>query len=268
MNESNLTDTFTMGQGIRRFVRYWYWALLVGVLGLLIAYLVSTILAPRYEAAAVIAVNVDYGRTERLEEILENRVLDRVWALMISDETYQQTMDRLTSQAGLSEEWQSHEALRDHTRLDARLSRWELIGIDTDPAVAAVIANAWAEVVLARLDEAYEHAWQAQAIQGAKFDVNCVDLLNGKEEEALWECIATGPDISPAVKEQLIQEVIASHGIMPIITYEPIQSAIPPEEPVLWGRGLLIFAGGMAGFIVGIAITMILPPRRSIPRSI
>ncbi|NIM95450.1 MAG: hypothetical protein GTO18_17270 [Anaerolineales bacterium] len=250
---------FSQNDLLERFLKRWYWPVGLGILGALVAFIFSLIVPPRYESAAILAVNIDYGRTEPLELVVEDRALDRVWALVTSDETLEEVTERLVEVYGESEDWGSVDALRKHIRLDGRLSRWELYGIHQNPELAASIANTWLEVTLSRLDEAMEHAWKAVAIQGAKFDVTCVNLLYGQPAEAQWNCIATGPDTPPEAIEELKAEIIASKGILPILSYEPIQQAVYPTQPVLWPRGLLIVAGALAGFIVGVVAALSLP---------
>ena len=240
----------------KRFLKNWPLIMLLGVIGAVIGFGISILLPSRYEAAASIAVSVDYGRIEGIDLVTEERILDRVRQLMLSDETFSQVKEEVIIKHGLSDDWDTLDKFRKNFRLDARLSKWEMIGIHTDPEIAALFANIWQEVNLTRLDEAMDHAWKAQSLQGVKFDIACVLLLTGEEDDSLYRCVTVGPDMSSEVVEKLRHEIDQSHGIIPVIQYEPIQRASSPDRPVLWSRGLLIFFGGMVGFIIGSLVFM------------
>jgi hypothetical protein len=134
-----------------------------------------------------------------------------------------------------------------------------LIGIHPDPSIAVEIANAWRSVTLDRLDAAYEHAWNAYSIQGVAFDVECVKLLTEESSHNLWTCVNSGPGVTKEDEESFRSEIEASLGILPIIEYEPVQLATPPDSPVLWPRGLMTFFGGTLGFVIGISLLLINP---------
>jgi capsular polysaccharide biosynthesis protein len=243
-----------------RVVKGWIWLLISGVIGTAAGMAFSFFIPPRYEAAASFAVNITYGVTEEMELVVEDRVLDRVWQLAISDDTLEETQTLLELTSGQNPAWEDIEALRDHTRLDARLSRWELVGIDSDPSVAMEIANAWREITLDKLDQALEHAWNANSIQGVAFDVACVALLSEEEARLIWTCVNTGPDVAPEDLEFFRQELEASRGILPMINYEAVQSASVPTSPVLWPRGLLAVIGGVIGLIAGAIVLLRVTP--------
>jgi hypothetical protein len=244
---------------LERFLKKWPLIIFMGVMGAIIGFGISLLLPARFEAAAAIAVSVDFGRTEDVDLVTEERVLDRVRQLMISDETFMQIRDELISEKGYSEEWDSLDKLRTNFRLDARLSRWEMIGIHSDPEMAALLANTWQKVNLERLDEAMDHAWEAQSLQGVKFNIGCVLLLTGEESDSLYQCVTVGPHVSQDVVEKLRYEINESHGIIPVIQYESIHEATPPAHPALWPRGLLVFLGGMMGFTIASMVLLILP---------
>ena len=230
----------------------WRWLIVAGLAGAIVGLVFSLLFPARYEAISAIAINIDYGRTEIFELVVEDRILDRIWQLAVSDETYLETKSILDASVGRLDAWATIDHLRKHTRLDARLSRWEFIGIEENPTIAKEISNAWSTTFHKRLDEAYDHAWRAVTLQGVTFDVSCVELLTGVEGEYFWQCISLGPDITEDDADQLRAEIEASHGILPLLSYEHIQEASVPDRAVLWPRGLMIFSGGVIGFIIGL----------------
>ncbi len=252
-------ESFDISDPLNRFLNNWIWLLASAVLGVIVGLIFSMFFPARYEAGSSFAVNIVYGVVDQLELVVEDRVLDRVWQLATSDETFHEAKAILDGTVGTLDEWNSVETLRKHTRLDARLSRWELIGIHTDPAIAVEIANTWRTVTLNRLDEAYKHAWNAYSIQDIAFDVECVHLLAAQSTDRLWTCVNTGPGVSPESIQLFRDELDASRGILPILHYEPIQLATLPENPVLWPRGLMMFFAGTIGIIVGGFLILLKP---------
>lgn len=254
------TDTFDLSESFERISAGWIGITLLGVIGVLIGLVFSLFFPPRYEAASSFAISVTYGVTETLELVTEDRALDRVWQLAMSEDTLQDTISLLEVSSGQNPAWESITALKDHIRLDTRLSRWELIGIHRDPFVASNIANAWKTVTLDYLDEALDHAWSAYSLEGVVFDVECVKLLaEDVPQQRLWTCINTGPGVSPEVVERFMSELEASRGILPIFSYEALDMATVPETPALWSRGLMAFFGGLIGLSTGIILALLRP---------
>jgi capsular polysaccharide biosynthesis protein len=253
-------DTFDLSDPLEKIVNGWVWIVLLGAIGVLIGLGFNFFFPPRYEAASTFAINVVYGITEDLELVIEDRALDRVWQLTMSDETLQNTVTLLEVSAGQNPSWESIDALKKHIRLDTRLSRWELIGIHRDPATATQIANTWRKVTLDYLVEALDHAWNAYSIDGVVFDLECVKLLREDSTQLhLWSCINSGPGVSPEDRERFQSEVEASRGILPIFNFEILEIATVPEKPVLWPRGLIAFFGGLIGLLIGTILILLRP---------
>jgi hypothetical protein len=248
--------TFQPIDPLRTILQRGWLVVAAGILGALVGLGLSRFLPARYESGAAIAISLDYGRTEPLELVVEDRALDRVWQLFTSDQTLQGALALLDDREGADPAWEDLEALREHTRLDARLSRWELIGIHRDPERAAAIASAWSEVALERLERAYAHAWNAVEIQGQPFDVNCLQLITGEPPEAIWECLALGPELTEAEIAALRREIEASHGVLPILQFEQVSTAQLPERPVARARGLLVLSGGGIGWVLGMMLAL------------
>ena len=239
-------------------------AILVGALGGLAF---SAVRVPVYQATAAIAFNIDYGSTARLPLIVEDRVLDRVWQLLVADATIAAVASGLQADGWEEPALTDVAALRRQMRVDQRLARWELNTFDEDPGFAAAVSNAWGSVAIERLAEAQDHAWRALELQASPFVVQCFsEAPEGSLEEAFWACLTAAPGLDPSIVGQLREEMSASRGILPNLSYELVQSATPPVAPVLWDRGVLILSGSLAALvacILALSSASVLPSRSS-----
>ncbi|MEJ2606514.1 MAG: Wzz/FepE/Etk N-terminal domain-containing protein [Anaerolineales bacterium] len=256
--EIDACDAFRLA--IRRWPIILFFAMLGAVFGLLF----STFQPPLYQAESVIAVNINYGVTQSLELIVEDRTLNRVVSLITGDEVLHTVIDQIPEEIRESREWHSPYDLRDSIQLDQRLAEWSLVAFDTDPSVASELSQIWADVSLETLDEAKIHAWRAASMINESLDVECsiVENLETNPTTRNWECQVTNLDVDREYLEGSIQtELELSRGVLPNISYELVRTASPPEKPILWGRGLLIAMGALVGLISGGIAALLFPEK-------
>lgn len=222
---------------------------------------ISALNPPVYEASAVIPISIDYGRTQPLELLVEDRLLDRVWAYLTSKEVLQDAMDRMAQAGGTANPAPTWAELKNATRLEARLSRWHFVGSAESPEAAAAIANAWAAASEEALETALQHAWRAVELQDGVFFPNCIEVLQGPSQNELWECFSRGSQADSNQVEELRAEIEASHGVSPMISYDPVEEAEPPVHAVVRNRGWLVLAGAIAGLLAAAAAVLFAPPR-------
>ncbi len=247
-----------------RLIARWPILLLGALMGALGGLLFSMLVPPVYQAAAAVTIGVDYSRTPTMELIVEDRVLDRVRQVILSDETMEATLERLRNSPDDSAAYATVSDLRDALRLDQRLSRWEFLAFDRDPARAARVANTWSEVALGLLEDARSHAERVNSLQGGLAFVRCIELgPPGIDEVGLWRCVASGGGLDNASLAALQAEVKASRGLIPFLSFDPSEPAAPSAEPVLWGRGVLILAGAVLGLLASVAWLALFPRRPS-----
>ena len=239
-----------------RLIGRWYFVAVAGVLCGLAALALSAARPQVYEAAAVLAVGIDYPRAAPLDELSENRVLDRAAALVSSDTTLTLVAEELQRRHGPLAAWSSPVEVRAHTRLDRKAAAWEFVGIAGDPEAAADIANAWLHVSVTDLDAAMDHAWQALRLQSQVIVLACSEMSMGASSDFFWECLATGPVLDEGDVEALRHELELSRGVAPIISYQPVQAAIPSSSPVVWDRAPLVAGGALAGIILGALLVL------------
>ena len=245
-----------------RVLLRWRWMLLSVLVGAALGLGISLLRPAEYLAQAAIAVSLDPTLTGPLELVVEDRALDRVHQLILSDETLAETLAVLQAEDPTNEAWAGVAALRPRLRLEERLARWELAATDRDPATAARIANAWAGVAVGRLDEARGHAWRVLELRGATHLVECYKRVPQDASEAtFWECVASAPGFDPSESAALQAEVQASRGILPSLSFEWVETAMPPSTPVVWDRGLMVLAGAALGLLAGVLLSAFMPER-------
>jgi hypothetical protein len=232
------------------------WPIVLGVslLGTLLGLFISYLCPPRYEAEATLAININYGITEPLELVVEDRALYRVQSILQADDSFARVFEKLPEWIVVERNLSTPTDLRTFFRLDRRLAEWDLVAIDHDPQVAMALAQAWSEVAIAVLNESSGHAWRAAALMGEEpFDVVCVliSATEGNSELAFWQCDVEPLDLDPEVLTGELQtEITLSRGMLPNISYELIRKPILPSKPVIWARGPLILSGFFLGMII------------------
>ena len=241
---------FNQYQIVSRFLRHPQLILGIGLFGALAGLVFSLVRAPQYQAQATLGVNINYGVTEPLALVVEDRALSRIATVITSDSTLMRVLDEIPEDMRRSRGWSAPSDLHDVVSLDRRLAEWWLVAIDEDPMVAAEVSQKWAEVSLEVLDDAVEHAWRAVEILRGSFVVECE-----QNSVDIWECQAVPIEVGSGGLEETLQiELDQSRGVLPNVSYELLSSARLPQSPVLWSRGLLVLSGMIAGLIIGAAI--------------
>lgn len=237
---------------LRRIFQGWSIILLLGLLGAAVGFGFSLFRSPIYQAEALLGVNINYGVSEELALVVEDRALSRLDTLVMADSTLEKVLDFLPQGSRDARQWVSPADLRSALRLDKRLATWALAVLDTDPDFAATVAESWAEMTLEAFDEANEHAWNAARLLGGSFVVQCEELIEEGEATDYYECVAFPQGVNTEdLTTQLETEVALSRGVLPNISYELLQRPHPPGDPILWHRGWLILAGTILGVVVG-----------------
>ncbi len=247
-------------------LRRWPVILVVALVGALTGLLVSQFQKPQYQTEAVLGVNINYGVTESLALIVEDRAINRVVALLLSDSVLQAVLDRLPETLRKTRNWQTSSDIRSVVRFDQRLAEWGLVAVDPDPQVAQEVAQTWAEVSLEFLDEAMIHAWRAAALLDESFDVICnfVGPQDPENLSGIWQCQVSPLEVDPEALEGTLQmELDRSHGVLPNLSYELLRGASLPEKPIVWRRGVFIASGAIAGLIVGGIAALAFPEKRT-----
>ncbi len=247
---------------LRALIHGWRMVAILVIAGGLLGWLASAWLRPRYEARAVMAVNIQYGVTVPLELVIEDRALNRVETIIEADDTLESLLQALPSELRSARGWHQPADLDAVLRLDRRLSDWELVAVDEDPQVAATVVQAWAMVSLQAIREAQAHAWQAVALMSGPFEVECQRLATPAPDtdRSGIRCAVLPLELAPqALEGRLQSELELSRGVLPNLTVELTRQAAPPSEPVLWRRSWMVGGGALAGLLTGLFLVL-LPP--------
>lgn len=236
-------------------IKRWPILFTAGMIGAVIGFLFSMLRPPIYMSGAVLGVNINYGVTEPLELVVEDRALHRVEGLLKADLTLERVLEQLPTHMKLENNWTTPSCLRENLRLERRLSEWNLIATHTDPEIAANVAQTWVESSLMILDESAKHAWRAAGLMSENpFGVDCIQvpITYESKETYIWECTIETIELSPdSLTGTLQTELALSHGLLPNVSYELLQEASIPDKPVIWARGPMIISGSLAGLLVG-----------------
>lgn len=255
---SSNDDAVNIGRVIEWVFSHWLGFTLMGLFGAAIGFLFSCLKHPLYQAEAVLGVNINYGITEPLELIVEDRALNRVAAVIQADDTLREVLDQLPETVRKDRSWDNPADLRESIRIDQNFAEWGLVVIDTDAEVAVEVAEIWSNASLRSLDEVSAHAWRAFALLGSRIDVLCEHLRTEEGVSIGWSCQSAPLELDPEVLAGVLQnEITLSRGVLPNLSYDLLQAPSLPTHPVVWGRGTLILAGGLLGLLGGCVLMML-----------
>lgn len=243
----------------RVLAQRWFWLPLAVVTGGLVGLVASFALSSAYRATASLGIAIDYSRTHPLDPAAERSALLQAQELLLADETLSEVIDRAPGEVLERSEISHPSELRSRIRLDRFENRWELSVSARRSVDAAVLANTWAQVGIERLRSALEHAVRARELQTRVYELGCdLEAFEGGEW-ALWRCEAGDPAEAEGLPEQLLEEVRASHGVLPGLTFAQLREAAPPGEPIYRGRTAMLLGGVLLGLAAGLLLMILWP---------
>lgn len=257
-------EKFEIEKFFQTAFNFW-WIIFAGMLiGGLFGLGFSTTRKPLYEASASILVTVDRGRSVVVDDFTVVQATDRVRALLLSDATLEKALDLIPKSTNEAGKFDSIASLRSDLRITRRAASFELLVYADEPLLAAEAANAWAKASLAELDEAYLHSLRAAELQNVLYEAHCTLTLldDGSRKQAVWDCTSGKGEIDAAdLPVEILEEVKASRGILPIFSFALGEEAVVPKSPLLWGRSVFILSGLVLGMLIGFLILMLINAR-------
>lgn len=248
----------------RQLMSRWIWVVALAVVGGLLGLAVTVVRPPIYEASASLDIGIDYARTQPLPEEASRQAFLRVQDLLLADDTLKGAIQRLPP--GLAQSM-SLDDLRNEIRLERFDPKWDLQVYSSRPEDAVTIANAWGASALLALQTAQGHAWRAANLQGELYQASCqLQAAAGGASQPKWVCKSGNPSFSPdQAVGQLMQEASLSRGILPILSFSLHSQASLPGQPVVYGRGEVVLAGLILGWLLGVGLALGKRPSGSPP---
>lgn len=133
----------------------WYWILGAGIVVAVLGFIVSTMNAPAYEATALVAITEPRQKVQfdpRIQTVNDTQPVRAYPELALSDELLGELLNHLPDQYELSLT-QLRRALRAAPGSDPSLLRLSVS--NSDPTMAADLANIWAELFVAWANQIY-----------------------------------------------------------------------------------------------------------------
>jgi len=257
---------FSAFQMARTFLnRWWIMVLLVsggGIGGLVF----HKMIPPVYEAKAVLQVNIDVSQY-CLTQYEADRALSIVSMLISSPDVKQ----AVVNQAQSSGQPVTLTRFQQSSVLEIRQSIIEMRVRDQDPVAAAVLANLWAEIAYDRLIQAQEHAIKANRLQqqltgwliclpgyvtptpGSSPSILVVPSWNEKCQNYTTEKIE---EIQSQLSAEIDTEQRQSLGVLPFLNFVLAEKASVPDQPILYGQGIVVLAGAVVGLVVSVWVIL------------
>ncbi|MDD5367611.1 MAG: hypothetical protein PHQ40_00880 [Anaerolineaceae bacterium] len=243
---------FSPLEAFEQALHNWWLVILLAFWGAAVGWMIHSLRLPLYEATSVFSISVNFNETGRLTQFEEDHAWNIVGYLLNSDSVLDQVAVQARQQ-GIST------SLADLLRITSR-ERKEYIFLlhvrHPDPHTAVTLANLWADEAEKQLEEAYGHAQKAQSLR--------------RYQNTLIDCLSYTPLLSPApnrcsidslpalqaeiqsVNASLTDELLASRGIIPAVSFALSQKPVIPTHPLTRGTNSAILSGALIGFLVGI----------------
>jgi hypothetical protein len=246
---------------LHRALRFWWAVAACMALGGLIGLLFASARHPLYEANAVYQVAFDKARAPGAKFLEIEAAKQAAMDIILSSGVQQQVSENVKAQ-GI--DFSPDDFSNGRLTIQRMNNRWMLAVRNENAQDAAKIANAWAAAAVAPLDEAYAHALTVEALERQVASLrDCfatADLTSGNA------CAGTAftdrADLDgelAALTSSLSAEQLAARGLVAALTLQRARAAQPPPTPMYLGRNTLVLAGMFVGFLLGIALTWVLP---------
>ena len=245
LKEYSPLDTF------QNVLNHWWWIVLLALAGGGVGWVFHRLQPPVYEARAVLTVMIDYTQTAPLTEYDHDHTIGIVKAVILSKDVIDQVLLEAREQQITVEGMEYQRTIF----LERKHSILELIVRQSNPQVAAALANLWAGVAYETLIEAQRDAVQARLLRGELIALEkCLQLPAASEKPEVCSQLTAAeiPNTIQSLEPQVYEAEIKTKGIIPPLAFEFSQRAGVPERPVSFGANSLTLAGAMIGFIAGV----------------
>jgi hypothetical protein len=141
-------------------LRFWWLLASLMIMGGVGGWLFHKARPPVYEAVVNFSAGIDFVQTGNMTQFEEDVALNAIGDLLRSERVVNQVVDQANAR-GLAVDYQS---LRRMTQTERKMNVQNLRVQNNDVTLAEQVANIWVEVGWATLNEAYQHAVQAERL--------------------------------------------------------------------------------------------------------
>lgn len=244
--------------------RLWVVAVLT-VVGGLAGFVFQSVKPPVYEAKAEIAAIIDFKQTGPIEELEQDQLINVVVSLFQSPEI----LTELNSRVNVEDLIEGQLVYGKNIFTERKRSSLYLIARDQSAETAASIANLWADISISVLTEAHNHSVLAQSLRQYLQALETCPELTATDVEQIGLCDgATLEEVNQqvqAVSAEISEETLLSKSIPAALSFDLVTYAEPAAEPVARERGLLISAGAIIGFFLGVILSVWSAQRHRMP---
>jgi hypothetical protein len=252
---------------IDQALRYWWFMVILILLGGMAGFLAHRVRPPVYEAAGQFTASIDYVATGPLTQYDEDVALNAIGNVISSA----QVLDRVVSRAAGEDIQVDRASLRKMAVVERKFTTWDVRVRDTDAGRAKRIAEIWIEEGQALLLESYSHALQAKQLSQYMTSLeNCLGESVSSEPSSVYCNPSRLVEIQKELEragEQFIQERKESYGLFSGLTIGPESIPVLALGPVMYGRNQLVLAGSVIGLLLGIWLFSIGVPARWLKRN-
>lgn len=255
-------DSFIPLRSLQNALRFWWLIFVLMVAGGLFGFFMSSVRPPLYEATGRFPISIDFVSTGPMTQYEEDVALNAVAAVLYSSQLIDDIVARAVEQ-GIST---SAAELRAAAVLERKVSDWDLRLRMTDPVRAGQLASLWIDLGQEKLQERFRNAQEAENLRRVLRSLeNCLQQAS-VSEPAVPSCTAERlPEIQAdleRVGQAYIEALAGSQSISPALRIGPAVYTGVSTRPVMHDRGLLVLAGSMLGFLLGISLISLGLPAR------
>lgn len=232
---------------------FWWVVAAAALLGGLAGLVIFALKQPVYEAQVAITMGIDFARTGYMEQYDKDLALGTAAGIIYSADVMQQLVD----EAQAIDIPVDFETLKKNSILERKSFVWLLRVRHTDSNQAAILANRWVELGIARLDTAAQHAFRADGLQEYMNSLEtCLEqvAVNALVPACPYHSVSELQTELAVSQNEFFIEKQASRNLFPQVTYSVSQPATPPQAPVIYGRNNLVLAGLLIGLLAGITL--------------
>lgn len=257
-----MDDEFSPAEAVKLALNKWWLIALTTVVGGLFAILFFQLRQPIFEATVSFTIGIDYTRTGPVTQYDEDHALGMAGSLITSTRVKEEVV-AIAQEQGIDV---SFDQIHLNSILERKAHIWILRVHHQNPEVAANIANIWADVAMARLEEAYQHAIQKENLERyASSITSCLEMVIASQP-VFATCHNMTLDEMQSTLAQLEEKIFAekqsSYNIFPGLLFGEVTKAVVPNQPIRYARGNLAIAGMVIGLIAGLLIIQVVPNLR------